>query len=61
MGEHKCVLSEKPDALDGALEWLRSEINRIEGENKARVTQELEDAVRPLVLKIAGKKGMVKP
>ena len=33
MVEHKCILSEKPDALDGALEWLQAEIKRLETEN----------------------------
>ena len=26
MKEYKCILSEKPDALDGALEWIDEEI-----------------------------------
>ena len=30
MVEHKCMLSEKPDALDGALEWLQAEIKKLE-------------------------------
>ena len=33
MVEHKCILSEKPDALDGALEWLQAEIKKLETEN----------------------------
>lgn len=59
MKEHKCILSEKPDALDGALEWLQSEIERMEKEDKVKVTQELEEYIRPFVLEIAKKRGLV--
>jgi hypothetical protein len=61
MREHKCILSEKPDALDGALEWLQEEIRKMESssEKKKRVTKELEDDVRPFVRKVAEQRGLV--
>ena len=61
MTEHKCILSEKPDALDGALEWLQSEIKKMEStsDQKKRVTEKLEENICPLVQKIASKRGLV--
>lgn len=61
MVEHKCILSEKPDALDGALEWLQAEIKKLENVNdrKSQVTQALENDIRPLVQKVAEKRGIV--
>ena len=61
MIEHKCILSEKPDALDGALDWLRTEIKKMENsdEKKAEVAVNLEADVRPLVRKIAEQRGLV--
>ena len=61
MVEHKCILSEKPDALDGALEWLQAEITKLENVNdrKSQVTQALENDIRPLVQKVAEKRGIV--
>ena len=61
MIEHKCILSEKPDALDGALDWLRTEIKKMENsdEKKTEVTVNLEADVRPLVRKIAEQRGLV--
>lgn len=62
MVEHKCILSEKPDALDGALEWLQAEIKKLESTNdqKKKVTAELEANIRPLVQEVAKKRGLVK-
>ncbi|MBE5870879.1 MAG: hypothetical protein E7294_06435 [Lachnospiraceae bacterium] len=59
--EHKCILSEKPDALNGALEWLQAEIKKLETENdrKNQVTQQLLKDVRPLVQKVAKQRGLV--
>ena len=59
MAEHRCILSEKPDALDGAIEWLQDEIKKIESNNeqKQRVNKTLEDNIRPLVQKIAKQRG----
>ncbi|MBR1479145.1 MAG: hypothetical protein IJ608_14470 [Lachnospiraceae bacterium] len=61
MVEHKCILSEKPDALDGALEWLQAEIKKMESVNdsKKRVTDELRADIRPFVQKVAEKRGLV--
>lgn len=61
MTEHKCILSEKPDALDGALEWLQAEIKKMESsiDRKSQVTKALEDDIRPLVLDVAKKRGLV--
>lgn len=51
------ILSEKPDALDGALEWLDAEIEQ-EEEND-RLSRQVEDHIRPLVLEIAKNDGVV--
>jgi cell division protein FtsL len=51
------ILSEKPDALDGALEWLDAEIEQ-EEEND-RLSRQVEDHIRPLVLEIAKNDGLV--
>jgi cell division protein FtsL len=51
------ILSEKPDALDGALEWLDAEIEQ-EEEND-RLSRQVEDRIRPLVLEIAKNDGLV--
>ena len=51
MDIRKFILSEKPDALDGALEWLDAEIKK-EEEND-RLSREVEDHIHPLVLEIA--------
>ncbi len=61
MVEHKCILSEKPDALDGALEWLQAEIKKLETENdkKKKITESLKADIRPLVQKVAKKRGLV--
>ena len=75
MVEHKCILSEKPDALDGALEWLQAEIKRLdfeydelfrelkkletENDKKKKVTESLKADIRPLVQKVAKKRGLV--
>ena len=62
MTEHKCILSEKPDALDGALEWLQEEIKKIESSNdqkKNRVTESIEKDIRPLVRAVAKQRGLV--
>jgi hypothetical protein len=61
MVEHKCILSENPDALDGALEWLQAEIKKLETENdkKKKVTESLKADIRPLVQKVAKKRGLV--
>lgn len=57
MKPYNCILSEKPDALDGALEWLDAEIRKAELENEA--TKEVENHIRPLVMEIAKKQGLV--
>ena len=61
MVEHKCILSEKPDALDGVLEWLQAEIKKLETENdkKKKVTESLKADIRPLVQKVAKERGLV--
>ena len=61
MTEHKCILSEKPDALDGALEWLQAEIKKMESSNdrKSQVTKALEDDIRPFVQKVAKQRGLI--
>lgn len=60
MKEYKCILSEKPDALDGALEWIDKEIAKEKAlrNDKNRITQKLKDEVRPLVIKIAQSRGL---
>ncbi len=60
MKEYKCILSEKPDALDGALEWIDEEIAKEKAlrNDKNRITQKLKDEVRPLVIKIAQSRGL---
>lgn len=62
MVEHKCILSEKPDALDGALEWLQAEIKKLEEDDskKKKVTEALKADIRPLVQKVAKKRGLVR-
>ena len=61
MVEHKCILSEKPNALDGALEWLQAEIKKLEEDDakKKKVTEALKADIRPLVQKVAKKRGLV--
>lgn len=61
MKEYKCILSEKPDALDGALEWIDEEIAKEKAlrNDKNRITQKLKDEVRPLVIKIAQSRGLI--
>ena len=61
MVEHKCILSEKPDALDGALEWLQAEIKKLEEDDskKKKVTEALKADIRPLVQQVAKKRGLV--
>ncbi len=61
MAEHKCILSEKPDALDGALEWLQAEIKRMESSNdpKKKITETLHADIRPFVRKVAKKRGLM--
>lgn len=56
MTDKKFILSEKPDALDGALEWLDEEIKR--EEESRNLSKKVEDHIRPLVLKIAQKNGI---
>lgn len=51
------ILSEKPDALDGALEWLDAEIEQ-EEEND-RLSRQVEERIRPLVLEIAKNDGLL--
>ena len=62
MIKHKCILSEKPDALNGALEWLQTEISKIESSNdrKKQITEALEAEVRPLVQKVAKQRGLIR-
>ena len=57
MKPYNCVLSEKPDALEGAVEWLDSEIKKAELENEA--AKEVEENIRPFVMEIARKRGLV--
>ena len=57
MKQYNCILSEKPDALEGALEWLDAEISKAEIENE--VTKEVENHIRPFVVEIARKQGNV--
>ena len=57
MDKSRFILSEKPDALDGALEWLDAEIEKEETNN--RLSKQIEDHIRPMVLEIARKKGLV--
>ena len=61
MKAYNCILSEKPDALDGALEWIEQEIEKEKAmqEDKKRITQKLKAEVRPLVIKIAESRGLV--
>ncbi len=61
MKEYNCILSEKPDALDGALEWIEQEIEKEKAmqDDKNRITQKLKAEVRPLVIKIAESRGLV--
>lgn len=62
MMEHKCILSEKPDALNGALEWLQAEISKMESSNdrKKQVTEELKTVTRPRLQKVAERRGLVR-
>jgi hypothetical protein len=57
MKPYNCILSEKPDALDGAIEWLDAEIKKANLENEA--TKELEKRIRPYVMEIARKQGLI--
>ena len=57
MKPYNCILSEKPDALDGAIEWLDAELKKADMENEA--AKEVECHIRPLVLEIAEKQGIL--
>ena len=59
MRENRFILSEAPDALDGALEWLDAEIEQEEENN--RLSKEIEEHIRPLVMKIAEEQGLLSP
>ena len=55
MDTRRIILSEEEDALDGAIEWLDEAIAR-EEEND-RLSRQVEDHIRPLVLKVAEEMG----
>ena len=57
MDTKRYILSEEPDALDGALEWLDAEIEKDEENN--RLSKMVEDHIRPLVLEIAKNRNMM--
>lgn len=57
MDVSRFILSEEPNALDGALEWLDAEIEKEEENN--RLSRQVEDHIRPLVLEIARNSGLV--
>lgn len=57
MDVSRFILSEEPNALDGALEWLDAEIEKEEEDN--RLSRQVEDHIRPLVLEIARDNGLV--
>lgn len=57
MDVSRFILSEEPNALDGALEWLDAEIEKEEENN--RLSRQVEDHIRPLVLEIARDNGLV--
>ena len=57
MDVSRFILSEEPNALDGALEWLDAEIEKEEENN--RLSRQVEDRIRPLVLEIARSSGLV--
>ncbi len=54
---NRFILSEEPNALDGALEWLDAEIEKEEENN--RLSRQVEDHIRPLVLEIARDSGLL--
>ncbi len=57
MNTKRFILSEEPDALDGVLEWLDEEIEKEEDNN--RLSRQVEDHIRPMVMEIAKKRGLV--
>ncbi|MBR1743062.1 MAG: hypothetical protein IJ733_14575 [Lachnospiraceae bacterium] len=57
MKPYNCILSEKPDALDGAIEWLDAELKKSNMENEA--AKEVECHIRPFVIEIAKKQGIL--
>ena len=57
MKPYNCILSEKPDALDGAIEWLDAELKKANMENEA--AKEVEHHIRPFVIEIAQKRGIL--
>ena len=57
MEQHRFILSEAPDALDGALEWLDAEIEK--EQESSRLSKEVEEHIRPLVMQLAREQGLL--
>ncbi len=54
--KRKSILSEAPDALDGAVEALQKEIALEEKE--ARLTKEANEHIKPFIMEIRMKRGL---
>lgn len=57
MREFRPVLSDDPKYLEGAVEWAKAEIERIEKEEKSQKV--LMEHMRPFIMEIAMKRGLV--
>ncbi len=56
MNKHNPILSEAPDALNGAVEALQKEIALEEKE--ARLTKEANEHIKPFIMEIRMKRGL---
>lgn len=57
MKEFRPILSDDPKDLEGAAEWAKAELERMEKQEKS--ARELLEHIRPLVMEIAVKRGLV--
>lgn len=57
MREFKPVLSDDPKDLEGAVEWSKAEIERMEKEEKSQKV--LMEHMRPIIMEIAMQRGLV--
>lgn len=57
MREFRPILSDDPKDLEGAAEWAKAEIERMEKEEKSQKV--LMEHMRPFIMEIAMKRGLV--
>lgn len=57
MRKFKPILSDDPNDLEGAAEWAKAEIERMEKEEKSQKV--LMEHMRPFIMEIAMKRGLI--